>query len=281
MISTWHKYHSFLVLLSHAVWDGPSSRGQDWVRMSLVESWGLQRRQSVLCSLQQLLMWSWSCPSRNKCKAGDSVYRGLTISVTLLTRGIGCRWPCRSGRPRRTKTRRANGGNIFHAAPSPVRDAVERAERKKLIAFIVDLRIRGRYRAAVRHGVRIVLFSSICFRALIFVPGDICQRTSLVHSWPCPPWLEDKNVLSVVKIHPAFVEVYSCVPTTGTLTAVYKVEASQTGRAVLAVQFSYSPLGLDKESRCTESHRYSKKVDFNVLTCIDRHVWGCRTECTN
>lgn len=53
----------------------------------------------------------------------------------------------------------------------------------------------------------------------------------------------------VVAIHAAFVEVDGGVPATGTLTAIYEVEAAQTSSAVLAVQFSYSPLGLDRNNR--------------------------------
>lgn len=50
----------------------------------------------------------------------------------------------------------------------------------------------------------------------------------------------------VVAIHAAFVEVDGSVLATGTLSAINEVEATQTSPAVLAVQFSYSPLGLDR-----------------------------------
>lgn len=53
----------------------------------------------------------------------------------------------------------------------------------------------------------------------------------------------------VVTIHAAFVEVDGGVSATGTLTAVNEVEAAQTSCAVLAVQFSYGPLGLDRNHR--------------------------------
>lgn len=48
----------------------------------------------------------------------------------------------------------------------------------------------------------------------------------------------------VVTVHAAFVEVDGGVLPTGTLTTVDEVEAAQTSSAVLAVQFSYSPLCL-------------------------------------
>lgn len=53
----------------------------------------------------------------------------------------------------------------------------------------------------------------------------------------------------VVTVHAAFVEMDGGVPAAGTLTAVNEVEAAQTSWAVLAVQFSNSPLGLDRNHR--------------------------------
>lgn len=56
----------------------------------------------------------------------------------------------------------------------------------------------------------------------------------------------------VVTIHTAFVEVDGGVPATGTLAAVNEVEAAQTSSAVLAVQFSYSPLSLGRNQSTME-----------------------------
>lgn len=53
----------------------------------------------------------------------------------------------------------------------------------------------------------------------------------------------------LVLIHAAFVEVNSGVPATGTLATVNEVETTQTSSAAVTVQFSYSPLGLDRNHR--------------------------------
>lgn len=59
-------------------------------------------------------------------------------------------------------------------------------------------------------------------------------------------------MMFLVLVHAAFVKVNSGVPATGTLPTVNEVETTQTSPAVLTVQFSYSPLGLDRNHRHTD-----------------------------
>lgn len=66
-----------------------------------------------------------------------------------------------------------------------------------------------------------------------------------------------------VGIHAAFVEVDGGVLAAGTRAAIGEVEAAQTSSAGLAVQFSYSPLGLDRNHRFM-NHNISKSNFYMV-----------------
>lgn len=74
--------------------------------------------------------------------------------------------------------------------------------------------------------------------------GQQSSPSSLLR--PRPLWLDNENMVFLVLIYAAFVEVNSAVPATGTLATVNEVETTQTSATVLTVQFSYSPLGLDR-----------------------------------
>ena len=249
------KYRHFLVLLSHTVRDGSPSEEQGWLGRLLVDSCALWRR---LDSVHQLLVQRRNCVPRDKWMAGNRFVRSLTVSVKLRTHGICPRPRHPDSRPVYracgAKTRRPDGGVIFWTAPSPVRDAVQRAERKRMGVFSVGQWVRGLGRAAVGHDsstveLQTLQCSPVQFRPLPFVLRSICQQTSQLIPGPRPPRLDDEDVMFVVTVHAAFVEMDGGVPAAGTLTAVNEVEAAQTSWAVLAVQFSNSPLGLDRNHR--------------------------------
>lgn len=73
----------------------------------------------------------------------------------------------------------------------------------------------------------------------------------------------------VVPVHAAFVEVDGGVPPTGTLTVVDEVEAAQTSSAVLAAQFSYSPLRLNRNHRFGNHNNIMKSIVFHKIKRSD------------
>lgn len=62
---------------------------------------------------------------------------------------------------------------------------------------------------------------------------------------PHPPRLGDVNAVLAVEIHSAFAEVDGGLPAAGTPAGSEEIEAAQASAAVLAVEFSNGPLGLE------------------------------------
>lgn len=144
---------------------------------------------------------------------------------------------------------RPDGRIIFQTAASPMRDAVQRTERERRGVFTVGRGVGGLRGADVGHDsgtveLHAVQRGPVKHRPLISALRAVRQRTRPLFLGPRPPRLDDEDVVFVVAIHAAFVEVDGGVSAAGTLAAVNEVKAAQTSAAVLALQFSYSPLGL-------------------------------------